>query len=130
MPFAVLDIQLEPAPARKGRVVDTEGNPVSDAQVVVGTPTWVPHTDNGKPDSYGERIVQADSDGRFRLNATNEPIRVRALHPSGISEKLVAPEDDVIGDLRIQPWASVSGRLIQDGQPIGCLLYTSPSPRD
>ncbi len=113
-----LNIRLEPAPARKGRVVDADGKPISGAAVIEGTSTWVPSTSNGKLDSYGERIVQTDSDGRFMLNATTEPIRVRVLHDDGICEKFVDPENDVIGDLQVQPWARVSGRLLQEGKPI------------
>ena len=113
-----LNVQLEPVSAREGRVVDTQGKPVFSAKVIEGTSTWVPGIRNGEPNSYGERIVLTDKDGRFELNATNEPVRVRILHDSGIAEKLVAPEDNNIGDLELQPWASVSGSLIQDGQPI------------
>lgn len=114
-----LNVQLEPAPMRQGRVVDADGEPVSGATVVEGTPTWVPSIRNGEPESYGERTVQTDSDGRFKLNATTEPVRVRALHGDGISEKLVDPKDDSIGDMQLQPWASVSGRLVRDGEPVG-----------
>ncbi|MCA9166837.1 MAG: TlpA family protein disulfide reductase, partial [Planctomycetales bacterium] len=116
---AVLNVQLEQAPVRKGRVLDANGTPVANASVLEGTPTWVPDTNNGEPGEFGERIGKTDSGGRFQLNATTEPVRLRVLHAAGIVEKLLQPEDDSIGDLQLQPWAKVSGRLIQDGQPMG-----------
>lgn len=112
-----LDVQLEPALMRKGRVVDPEGKPVADASVMEGTPTWVPHTRNGEEQKYGERIRKTDHEGRFVLNATSEPVRLRILHETGIAEKLLQPEDS-IGDLQLLPWAKVSGRLVQDGEPM------------
>lgn len=113
-----LDFRLEPAPMRRGRVVDADGNPVANAQVIEGTPTWVPSLSNGQPRSYGERIIETDSDGRFILHATEEPVRVRVLHETGIAEKLVRAEEDSIGEMQLRPWAKVSGRLLQDGKPV------------
>ena len=114
-----LDMQLEPAPMRKGRVINPDGSPVANAKLIQGTPTWVPNMRNGEPDSYGERIIESDSDGLFAVNATTEPVRIRAIHDFGFVEKLVQPEEESIGDLQLQPWAKVTGRLMQDGQPVG-----------
>lgn len=114
-----LNVQLEPAPMRKGRILDALGKPVIHASVLEGTPTWVPHTQNGEPSGFRERVVQTDVDGRFELFATSEPVRLRVVHAAGIVEKLLQPEVDSIGDLQLQPWSRVSGRLVQNGQPIG-----------
>ncbi len=125
-----LNMQLEPASVREGRFVDPQGEPVFGAKVIEGTSTWVPMTRNGEPDSYGERTVLTDKEGRFELNSTTEPTRVRVLHDSGIAEKLVDPEDDAIGDMELKPWASITGRLIQEGKPIGDQsVYFSPLVR-
>ena len=51
--------------------------------------------------------------------ATAEPVRVRVLHDNGIAEKLVGPEDDSIGDMQLETWARITGRLMQGSQPIG-----------
>ena len=113
-----LNVQLEPAPMRTGRILDPEGKPVANASILEATPTWIPETNNGEPGGFGERILQSDSEGRFALHATSEPVRLRVLHETGIVEKLLQPGDS-IGDLRLQPWAKVSGRLVQNGQPMG-----------
>ncbi len=114
-----LNVRLEPGAAREGRVVDAEGEPVAGAAVLEGTPTWVPSIYNDKPNSYGERVLRTDGEGRFRLNATTEPVRVRVWHDQGVAERLLDPADESLGDLTLQPWAKVSGRLLQDGQPVG-----------
>ncbi|KAA5542688.1 redoxin family protein [Roseiconus nitratireducens] len=116
---ATLNAQLERAPARKGRVLDAKGTPVANASVLEGTPTWVPNTSNGEPSGFRERIGETDSDGRFELGATTEPVRLRVLHEAGFVEKLLQPEDDSVGELKLQPWAKVSGRLMRDGKPVG-----------
>lgn len=116
---AELSIKLESAPMREGRVIDVEGKPITGAAVLEGTPTWAPSIYNGKPDSYGERVIRTDSEGRFSLNATTETVRVRVLHDKGIAERLLDPADESVGDMPLQPWAKVSGRLLQNGQPVG-----------
>lgn len=116
--FVTLDAQLEPAPMRKGRVLDADGKPVADASVLEASSTWVPDTNNGKPSAFGERIIKTDRDGRFQLLASQETVLVRVIHQWGRVEIRVGPDQDSIGDLVIQPWAQIKGRLVQDGKPI------------
>ncbi|MEX0585570.1 MAG: TlpA disulfide reductase family protein, partial [Pirellulales bacterium] len=66
--------------------------------------------------------------GTFELLATFEPVRIRAVHPSGIAEVLRQPDEE-IGTLRLQPWATIAGQLVQDGEPIAeQLVIYWPAP--
>jgi beta-lactamase regulating signal transducer with metallopeptidase domain/thiol-disulfide isomerase/thioredoxin len=113
-----LDYALQPAPARSGRVVDANGQPVADATVLQASPTEVQHTSNGQPKSYSSRPIRTDAEGRFQLLATTEPVRVRAYHDLGFAEKALAPNEAEAGELKLEPWATVSGRLMQAGRPV------------
>ncbi|TWT32495.1 Regulatory protein BlaR1 [Posidoniimonas corsicana] len=124
---ATLDVRLTPAPAREGRVLDSAGRPVVDAVVLEASPTMVPSTSNGEPESYGSRPVPTEAGGRFSLPATSEPTLVRAYHEKGFAERTLAPDETAIGDLRLAPWAWVSGVLLQDGRPVADQwVYFSP----
>jgi beta-lactamase regulating signal transducer with metallopeptidase domain/thiol-disulfide isomerase/thioredoxin len=115
---ATLDVALEPAPARRGQVVDAEGQAVENAVVLEASPTDVPQTSNNEPDSFGSRPIRTDAQGGFALHATSESVLVRAVHDRGFVEVRLEP-DEPIGTLRLQPWARVDGRLMQDGRPVG-----------
>jgi uncharacterized GH25 family protein/thiol-disulfide isomerase/thioredoxin len=115
---ATLDFALQPAAARRGSVVDANGKPVENATVLQASPTEVPSTSNGKPGSYDSRPIPTDADGTFQLHATTEPVRVRVYHDLGFAEKALAPEEEEIGVLKLEPWATISGRLIQAGRPV------------
>lgn len=115
---AMLNYSLEPAPARSGRVVDVDGRPVENATVLEASPTDVPNTSNGKPDSWDSRPIPTDAKGNFQLRATTEPVRVRAYHDLGFAEKVLTPDGEEVGVMKLQPWASLSGRLLQGDRPI------------
>jgi uncharacterized GH25 family protein/thiol-disulfide isomerase/thioredoxin len=115
---ATLNFKLRPAPARSGRVVDANGQPVANATVLQASPTEVPHTSNGQPESYSSRPIRTDAQGSFRLLATTEPVRVRVYHDLGFAEKVLAPDNEEIGVMKLEPWATVSGRLMQAGGPV------------
>jgi beta-lactamase regulating signal transducer with metallopeptidase domain/uncharacterized GH25 family protein/thiol-disulfide isomerase/thioredoxin len=115
---ATLNAALQPAPTRKGRVLDVHGNPSEKATVLQASPTEVPHTSNGKPESYDSRPISTDSQGNFEINATSEPVRIRAYHDTGFAEKALAPDEEQVGVLKLEPWATVSGRLMQAGRPV------------
>jgi len=115
---ATLDVALQPAKARKGQVVDASGNPVENATVVEASPSMVPHTSNGVPESNNATPLTSGAQGRFQLLATSEPALVRAYDDRGFAERLLEPDDEAVGELRLQPWASVSGQLLQNGQPV------------
>jgi beta-lactamase regulating signal transducer with metallopeptidase domain/thiol-disulfide isomerase/thioredoxin len=124
---ATLDVALQPAPARRGRVVDADGGPVESATVLQASPTEVPDTSNGKPDSHDARPISTDAQGNFQLRATTEPVRVRVYHDLGFAEKALAPGEEAVGMLKLEPWATVSGRLIQAGRPVaGQSIYFYP----
>jgi beta-lactamase regulating signal transducer with metallopeptidase domain/uncharacterized GH25 family protein/thiol-disulfide isomerase/thioredoxin len=115
---ATLDFALQPAPARSGRVVDSKGQPVANATVLQASPTEVPHTSNGQPESYSSRASRTDARGGFQLLATTEPVRVRVYHDLGFAEKALAPDETEAGELKLEPWATISGRLMQAGRPV------------
>ncbi len=114
----VQDFTLEPAPAREGIVLDPDGKTVAKASVVVGTPSVVPMMSHGELE-YGHsgEQIKTGNDGKFSLNATWEPMLIRVTHKAGFAEVLREP-DEPIGTIPLQPWARLSGRLIQDGKPV------------
>ena len=122
-----LDVSLQPAPARTGRVVNADGQPVEYARVLQASPTEVPNTSNGEPDTYGTRPILTDANGEFHFRATTEQVLIRAYHDQGFAEKTMQPEVESIGEMKLRPWSTVSGLLIQDGEPVaGESIYFSP----
>lgn len=114
----VQDFALEPAAAREGVVVGPDGQPVEGAAVVYGTPSIVPMMQDGDLEWNGSgQRVKTSSDGKFAIAATWEPMRVRATHRLGVAEILRSP-DEPLGRLTLQPWAKLSGQLVQDGLPV------------
>ncbi|QDU47753.1 Thiol-disulfide oxidoreductase ResA [Gimesia panareensis] len=113
----IQNFTLEPAPSRRGKVVNSDGKPVVNAAIRIGTPTIVPIVSNGKSDPEG-MPANTTAEGEFEIAATFEPTRIRATHESGYAEVLRQP-GEAIGTLTLQPWAAISGRLMQSGKPVG-----------
>lgn len=111
------NFSLEPAPALEGIVVDQSGKPVADAMVLTGTPSIVPIIQNGKPDS-SYKPLKTSAEGRFQIAATFEPMRIRVVHKSDFAE-IVRQPDEEIGTITLRPAASISGTLLQSGEPLG-----------
>ncbi len=111
------DFELERSPAQVGTVVDLNGSPVDHFTVAIGTPTTSPSFRVEDPDTSFGQAFQVKGKRQFELPATFEPQRIRVFNDSGFAEVLRHP-DEPIGTIILQPWASVSGRLVQDGEPI------------
>ena len=109
-----VDFQLEPAVPIKGRVLDAKGARRCAAQSLHGdgysdlrVPRWRRQPCGPDKQSTGEYSLPAPH-GKFALFAE---------HANGFVQKEFA-KDSSGGDLTLQPWAKVSGRLLQDGKPI------------
>ena len=111
-----VDFSLEPAVKRDGRIVDASGKPVRSASLIIASPSILPIVDNNRLNGGGEQLVTR-SNGIFQLAPTFEPIRIRVVHETGFAEVLKQPQER-IGVIAIQPWASVSGHLLQEGKPV------------
>lgn len=120
------DFRLEKAPALRGVVIDTTGAPVNEFTVAVGTPTTSPTFSVDRTDASFGISFRVEGKNDFELPATFEPQRIRVFNDSGFAEVLRQP-NEAIGTMTIEPWASVSGRLVQDGEPVaGVGIYFLP----
>ncbi|BBO33571.1 M56 family metallopeptidase [Lacipirellula parvula] len=124
------DFALEPAPDRQGEVVDAAGKPVAGATVVEATVSIVPSIYRNKVD-FGSRQIETDGEGRFQLRATSEKYLLRIFHDSLGFAEIAREPDEPIGTIALQPWANVSGQLLQAGKPVAnerVLLYAIGEP--
>ncbi|HVA46332.1 MAG TPA: carboxypeptidase regulatory-like domain-containing protein [Pirellulales bacterium] len=111
------DFKLERATALEGTVLDPNGEPGDGFTAAVGTPTVATQFGlEGADTSFGIGFDVRGSN-TFKLPATFEPSRIRVFNQSGFAEVLRQP-DEPIGTIALQPWASVSGRLVQDDKPV------------
>lgn len=121
-----LDFSLEPAPALRGVVVDESGSPVNEFMVAVGTPTTASDFSFDQLDTSFGIALRVEGTNEFRLPATFEPQRIRVFDETGYAEVFRQPNED-IGTLTLRPTASVSGRLLQAGEPlVGETIYCYP----
>ena len=111
------DFQLEPKPAWVGVVEDGDGRPVTGFKVAVGTPTLAQQFSTDRLDNSFGIAFEVKGKSQFELAATFEPCLIRVFNDNGFAEILRQP-DEPIGTIRMKPWASLSGSLMQGDTPI------------
>jgi beta-lactamase regulating signal transducer with metallopeptidase domain/uncharacterized GH25 family protein/thiol-disulfide isomerase/thioredoxin len=111
------DFRLEKARPLVGKILDPSGQPVDSFTVAIGTSTSAPQFSVDNPDSNFGKSFHVRESNRFELAATFEPQRIRVFNDAGFIEVLRQPEED-IGTLKLEPWAKLSGRLMQGDKPI------------
>jgi beta-lactamase regulating signal transducer with metallopeptidase domain/thiol-disulfide isomerase/thioredoxin/uncharacterized GH25 family protein len=116
-----LTVRLEPCDRYRGRVVDSSGHPVSDARILIRT--WsegglsmdLLSVTEQRADLYFK--IRVDNNGVFEIPAPIETYVLQVVSPNGYAEIERAPTERP-GEIRIKPWARVTGRLVQSGEPI------------
>ncbi len=114
-----LDIRLQPAERYEGRVVDQRGRPLKDAHVYVGTACEQLSLENNAPSQEwnANYRVQTDLNGTFEIAAQIDRYGLIIVAPEGYAEVAREPSEKP-GVIRVEPWAKVSGRLMQHGKPV------------
>ncbi|MCA9129477.1 MAG: carboxypeptidase regulatory-like domain-containing protein [Planctomycetales bacterium] len=118
-PSLVEDFQLDRAAALIGRVISPDGSPTHQFDVAIGTATTIPRFDFESPDNSFGKAFRVKGQSTFEVAASFEPQRIRVFNDEGFVELMVQPEQQDIGEVHLQPYANVSGRLMQGDVPIG-----------
>jgi len=112
------DLRPNPALARRGQVLDPQGNPVRGTQVVV-----LPSKDNlpvalkgtTLRDPHDERWTQADERGRFTIYPPENEYFVAVLHPSGfVLHRGTEKDKQAELELTLTPWAIIKFSTVGD----------------
>jgi thiol-disulfide isomerase/thioredoxin/uncharacterized GH25 family protein len=124
----VLDIRLIPAERYTGSVLGPEGRPVKGASVSLASP--LEQLDDGlteQRENYDSNYrVRSDSNGAFEIASQLDRYQLVVIAPEGVAEVERRPEQ-VPGEIRLQRWASLTGRLVQSGKPIpNCEIFLRP----
>ena len=124
-----LAIGLTPVSRCTGRVVNDTGRAVGDARVYVAT--GFQHLDlNDLEDRSGQFTsnyhVKTTADGLFEIVPQIERYAVVVVAPEGYAEVFFDASQKP-GEIRINPWARVSGTLVQSGKPMpNCQVLIDP----
>ena len=118
-PVDKLQIKLEPAAAYQGRVTTEAGNAVAKARVWLATEyehVSLQSVSNGgnSRDTY---VVDANDQGQFEIIAQIDRYALIVYSDEGFAE-VHREANEVPGDIKLKPWARVTGRLVQEGKPM------------
>lgn len=132
-PDPVLDVRLQPAARYAGRVVGPDGSPLKGASVSIST--RLEQLDDGlnekkavedEDDDDSNHHLHTDRNGRFEIPSQLDRYVLVVAAPTGFAEVYRQP-DQTPGEIRLQGWASVTGRLLQSGKPVpDCEIYLRP----
>ena len=108
------DFQLQPSPPITGLVIDADGRPVTNAEVLLATPTEQVDT----RETMSNHKTSTDAAGHFEFPDPGEPFIVIARDKAGSAQAEFTADQHDAGTLRLQPWASVRGQFRDGGIPV------------
>lgn len=121
------DFRLQPSEPITGTVLGPDGRPATKAEVVLGTPTDVPHFREDFAFQDGCHRSFTDASGRFFFPDPGEPCLVLARTDDGLAQIDIPAGRHDAGTLRLRPWASVRGQFRDGGRSIaGATVFCQP----
>lgn len=124
-----LDIRVQPSEPFIGRVVGANGMAVANARVYVATGFQhldLQNLDDRSGDFTSNYQIKTDDSGAFEIAPQIERYAIVVIAPEGFAQAN-RESSQVPGEICLQPWAGVRGRLLQASQPIpNCKVYLEP----
>jgi thiol-disulfide isomerase/thioredoxin len=119
-PNPELAVRLEPSDRFRGRIVDSGGQPVPEARILVQT--W---SEGGFSMDLSSlttsrnlyHTIDVDNDGAFEIPVPIETYVLQVVAPNGYAE-VERTATELPGELRIKPWARLTGHLLQSGKSV------------
>ncbi len=138
-PDRVLDIRLRPAPHYTGRVLGPDGRPVQGVRVALSSRLEQldgdifnerafnkPKKDEDDDNDDSNKRGTSGRNGAFEIASQLEPYVLVIVTREGFAE-VNRRADQLPGEIRLQRWASLTGRLVQSGKPVAdCDIVLRP----
>jgi thiol-disulfide isomerase/thioredoxin/uncharacterized GH25 family protein len=125
------DFRLQPSQPITGTVLEPDGRPAAKAEVVLATPTDVPHYETDFASESDSHRTVTDAAGRFTFPDPGEPFIVLAQSGAGFAQAEFPADRRDAGALRLRPWASVRGQFHDGGRPVsGATVLCHPVSLD
>jgi thiol-disulfide isomerase/thioredoxin len=110
----IQDFRLQPSQPVAGTIVDSGGQPVANAEVLLATPTQNIDLSFDR----GNQRAATSAEGRFAFPDPGEPWAVLARGNAGYAIAEFSAGQRDAGTLRLKPWASVRGQFRDGGLPV------------
>ncbi|WP_165223548.1 sigma-70 family RNA polymerase sigma factor [Aquisphaera insulae] len=116
-----LDLALTKARGLIGRVIAPDNRPAAGARIAIlkGTTGVVITNGDFEAQPMAYRVVNADSEGTFRLSQPKEDFRLAIVHPSGHAwiDSKKDHDWDRVRLVRLEPWSRVEGTFRVGAKP-------------
>ena len=113
-----IDIELEKGMGPTGIVHLPDGTPAMGAEVILCTPSQGAYIRNGRnAQRRDSQYIETKQDGKFSFPAQTDVYAIVVLHDEGyleVSESELAESTD----LTLQPWATVTGKVLIGKTPV------------
>lgn len=122
-----INFELEKGRNIEGMIRGIEGEPLEDTDVWMCTTMQGLYLSNGKlTRARSALIAKTTAQGHFSFAPEPDPFLLVAANDTGyaqVTQKEIAGS----GQIQLQPWARIQGRLIRDGKPVsGYRIRMSP----
>jgi beta-lactamase regulating signal transducer with metallopeptidase domain/uncharacterized GH25 family protein/thiol-disulfide isomerase/thioredoxin/Leucine-rich repeat (LRR) protein len=108
------DFRLQPSKPIVGVVLDSKGQPATNARVFMATPTEQMSLEG----DFNNHEVATDASGRFEFPDPGERFAIVATTDAGFATADFAADQRNAGTLHLQPWATIRGRFFDGGKPV------------
>jgi len=122
-----INFELEKGHNIEGVVLGIEGKPLADADVMMCTAMQSLDLSNGRLSRPSDALIaRTTAQGRFSFPPETDPFLLVVVNDTGYAE-VTQKELASSGQIQLQPWARIEGKLLRDGEPVaGYRIRLSP----
>ncbi len=125
---SMMDFRMQPSSPVVGVVKDAAGKPVEKATVFMVTASEEAMKYGEQAAGPGDNRCETDSAGRFEFVEPGAPFAIFVNTEAGWALASYRLDTHDVSELRLQPWASLKGKVVDGGKPtVAARVYLKPT---